>query len=67
MTSVAPDESGQKEGCILNEVDVDLGGQASSESTKEPFGQFYLLRLSKRFETTFVDVFVSSTQKTLQN
>ena len=51
----------------LNELDIDLGRQASSESTETPFGPFYLVKLPKRFETTFVDVFVSATQKTLQN
>ena len=30
-------------------------------------GPFYLVKLSKRFGATVVDVFVSSTQKTLQN
>ena len=44
-----------------------FGRQASSESTETPFGRFYLVKLSKRSETTFADVFVSPTQKTLQN
>ena len=51
----------------LDDLDIDLGRQASSESTETPFGPIYLVKLSKRFETTFFDVFVLSTQNTLQN
>ena len=51
----------------FDRADIDLGRQASGESTKEPFVQFYLVKPSKRFETTFVDVFVAWTQETLRN
>ena len=42
-------------GILFNSTD--LGRQASSDSTKAPSGQFYIVKLSKRSETTFVDAF----------